>query len=95
MGSLDLREEEGEELGHRTCSAALRVGEHSDRHDRSHMRTLTYPVGRKLSTFTRTKQLIVALRAATEGPVLLLASQIQFSNGYRPPFRIQLRGSPL
>ena len=72
MGSLDLGEEQGKELGHRTCSATLRVGEHSDRHDRSHMRTLTYPVGRKLSTFTRTKQLVVALRAAIEGLVFLL-----------------------
>ena len=61
MGSLDLGEEQGEELGHRTCSATLRVGEHSDRHDRSHMHTLTYPVGQKLST-----------RAAIEGLVLLL-----------------------
>ena len=71
MGSLDLGEEQGEELGHRTCSATLRVGEHSDRHDRSHMRTLTYPVGQKLSTFMSTKQLVVALRAAIEGLVCL------------------------
>ena len=74
MGSLDLGEEHGEELGHRTCSATLRVGRHSDRHDRSHMRTLTYPVGRELSTFTRTKQLVIALRAAIEGLVFLFVA---------------------
>jgi hypothetical protein len=74
MGSLDLGEELGEELGHRTCSATLRVGEHSDRHDRSHMRTLTYPIGRELSTFTRTKQLVIALRAAIEGLVFLFVA---------------------
>jgi len=69
MGSLDLGEEQGEESSHRTCSATLRVGEHSDQHTRSHMRTLTYPVGQKLTTFTSTKQLAVALRAAIEGLV--------------------------
>jgi hypothetical protein len=69
MGSLDLGEEQGEESSHRTCSATLRVGKHSDQHTRSHMRTLTYPVGRKLTTFTSTKQLVVALRAAIEGLV--------------------------
>jgi hypothetical protein len=35
------------------------------------MRTLTYPVGQKLSTFTSTKQLVVALRTAIEGLVFL------------------------
>jgi hypothetical protein len=64
MGSLDLGEEQVEE-------ATLRVGEHSDRHDRSDMRTLTYPVGRKLPTCMSTKQLVVALRAAIEGLVCL------------------------
>jgi hypothetical protein len=71
MGCLDLGEEQGEGSSHRTCSATLRVGEHSDQHNRSHMRTLTYPVGHKLSTFTSTKQLVMALRAAIEGPVFL------------------------
>jgi hypothetical protein len=69
MGSLDLGEEQGEESSHRTCSATLRVGEHSDQHNRSHMCTLTYPVGQKLTTFTSTKQLVVALQAAIEGLV--------------------------
>ena len=68
IGSLDLGEE-GEESSHRTCSATLRVGEHSDQHTCSPMRTLTYPVGRKLMTFTSTKQLVVALRATIEGLV--------------------------
>jgi Fungal protein kinase len=68
IGSLDLGEE-GEESSHHTCSATLRVGEHSDQHTCSHMRTLTYSVGRKLMTFTSTKQLVVALRAAIEGLV--------------------------
>jgi hypothetical protein len=89
MGNLDLGEDQGEELGHRTCSAALRVSEHSDRHDRSHMRTLTYPVGRKLTTFTRTKQLVVGLRAAIEGLVLLFVTlkyNTQISVGHRFAF---------
>lgn len=71
MGSFDLGEEQGMELVHCTCSATLRVGEHSDRHDRSHMRTFTYPVGQKLSTFTSTKQLVEGLRAVIEGLVRL------------------------
>jgi hypothetical protein len=74
MGCLDLGEEQGEGSSHRTCSATLRVGEHSDQHNRSHMRTLTYPVGHKLSTFTSTKQLVMALRAAIEGPVFLFVA---------------------
>ena len=61
MGSLDLGEEQGAESSHHTCSAMLRGGKQPDRHDRSHMRTLTYPVSQKLSTFTSTKQLVVAL----------------------------------
>jgi hypothetical protein len=69
VGSLDLGEEQGEESSHRTCSATLRVGEYSDQHNRSHMRTLTYPVGQRLTTFTSTKHLVVALRAAIEGLV--------------------------
>jgi hypothetical protein len=67
MGSVDLGEEEEEVSSHRTCSAMLRGGDRPDQHDRSHMRTLTYPVGRKLSTFTSTKQLVAGLRAAIEG----------------------------
>ena len=49
MGSLDLGEEQGEESVHHTYSATLRGGKQSDRHDRSHMGTLTYPVGQKLT----------------------------------------------
>ena len=74
MGSLDLGEEQGEESSHRTYSATLRVGEHSDQHNRSHMRTLTYPVGHKLSTFTSTKRLVMAPRAAIEGLVFLFVA---------------------
>ena len=72
MGSLDLGEEQGEESSHRTCSAMLRVDEYSDQFNRSHMRTLTYPVGQKLTTFTSTKQLVMTLRAAIEGLVSCL-----------------------
>ena len=73
MRSLDLGEKHGEVL---VIARALPRPVYSDRHDRSHMRTLTYPVGRELSAFTRTKQLVIALRAARpiEGRVFLFVT---------------------
>jgi hypothetical protein len=63
-GSVELGKSEPGETGHVTCSAALRG---KPRNDRIHMRTLTSPVGHKLSEFTSTRQLIQALRTAIEG----------------------------
>jgi hypothetical protein len=65
-GSIELGESEPEDSGHVTCSAALR---RKPKNDRTHMRTLTSPVGYKLSKFTSTKQLIQGLRTAIEGVI--------------------------
>ncbi|KAH9983182.1 hypothetical protein BJV77DRAFT_1073029 [Russula vinacea] len=69
MGSLNLGGEEEMLSRHCTCSATLRGGQGSDLQDRSHVRTLTYPVGHPLSTFTSTRQMVLGLRAAIEGLV--------------------------
>ena len=74
MGSLDLGEQEEMLSRHCTCSATLRGGQGSDLQDRSHVRTLTYPVGHPLSTFTSTRQMVLGLRAAIEGLVFNLSS---------------------
>ena len=73
MGSLNLGEEQGKLSRHHTCPATLRAGKDSLQ-DRSHMRTLTYPVGHQLSTFTSTRQMVSGLRAAIEGLVFNLPS---------------------
>ena len=73
MGSLNLGDGQGKLSRHRTSSATLRTGEGSLQ-DRSHVRTLTYPVGHQLSTFTSTRQMVLGLRAAIEGLVFNLWS---------------------
>ncbi|KAH9988492.1 hypothetical protein BJV77DRAFT_1160979 [Russula vinacea] len=75
MGSLNLGDGQGKLSRHRTSSATLRTGEGSLQ-DRSHVRTLTYPVGHQLSTFTSTRQMVLGLRAAVEGHRFAFASGV-------------------
>jgi hypothetical protein len=75
FGSLNLGDDpDAEEYGYITKSASLAKG----RNNRYRERTLTYPVGRPLSEFTSTKELIEAIRDAIHGDLVSRSSHLHF-----------------